>query len=408
MRIHRSCALVVVGLLACSSDAPPGASIVAQRTLPDSQLVGMQKVSLIGAGSGFTMAGYENGQVRWARLSLDGDLTQESGFSLPTPELGPYFAVTSKSAPADQLIVIALYQSGTASAGYDLRAIVQDLGAAQDVVSSSTVLATLATGTDKSKVGIAAGSARSGNRAFVAWGIQVPKIPVQYVLLGADATPSGAPASSFDDRTALDPPPWSCLAATNDASGLGFGIIGTDLVESAYTDYVTADMDDTGAMVGEMTYGFDARGGVTNCGLAGAPGPNGSYLMAFDDEPGIGAAFYYPPASATGDGTIMPYPILISANSFGDPSHTPHVAWVAPAGNDMLLGLDRSAGPYVVRYTFQGIPHGGALALRSVNGQTGPLAASVASDYTYVTYTDTTVTGVARYFVKIGAAAQLQ
>jgi hypothetical protein len=404
MRIHRLWALVAVGSLACGSDAPPGARIAAQRTLADSPLMRMQNVSLIAAGDGFTMAGFEGGQVRWARVSPSGDVTLETGFAMAAPAIGPYFAMTSKAAAADQLIALGLYPSTTVSGGYDLLAVVQDLGAGQDVIASPKVLASLPTGTDLTKVRLTAGSAKSGSRAFVAWGTQVQKIKVQYLLLGANATPTGDAGSSFGDRTDRDPPPWDCLMPSNNASGLGFGIIGTDLTDSKYTDYVTADMDDSGAMSGEMTYGFDSGGGVTNCGLFGAPGPNGTYLMAFDDEPGIGAAFYYPPAPGATNGTLMPYKVLISANTFGDPSHTPHVAWVSPAGNDILIGLARTAGPYVVRYTYQAVPHGSALLLPSALGKTGPVSASVGSDHTYVTYTDAASTGTVRYLVSVDPA----
>jgi hypothetical protein len=407
MRIHSLWALVAFGLLACSSDAPPDARIAKELTFADSPLVRMQNASLIAAGDGFTLAGYESGQVRWARVSRDGQLTQETGFVLPAPTLGPYFAVTKKTVPGDQLIAIALYPSSTVLNGYDLQAVVQDLGAV--TAASPIVLATLPTATDKNTVRMTAGAAKSGNLGFVAWGIQVQGIPVQYLLLGADATSAGS-GTAFGEWTSANTPAWDCLAPTNGASGLGFSITGPDSTFSGYTDWVTAEMDDAGAMSGEMIYGIPAQ--VADCRIVGAPTSTGGYTIAFEDKPGIGAAFYYPPAAGSDHGSITTHPIVISAASFGDPLNVPHVAWAAPAGDDITIGLARTSGPYVTRFTYQSVPHGSALMLRSVNGKTGPVSAWVGSDYVYVTYTDQVTgsggaTSVVRYFVKVDAPAKL-
>ena len=410
MRIHGLWASVAVGLLACSSDPPPDARIAMELTFPASpepSLVRMQNVLLIAAGDGFTMAGYENGQVRWARVSRDGELTQETGFVLPAPVLGPYFAVTKKTAAADQLIAIALYPSSTVPNGYDLQAVVQDLGALG--AAAPVVLDRLTTGTDRNKVRITAGAAKSGNLGFVAWGTQVQSIPVKYRLLGPDATSLGE-GEAFGDRTSTDPPAWDCLAPTNGASGLGFSIVGPDLVVSGDTDWVTAEMDEAGAMTGEMTYGFHT--GVTDCHIVGSPTPTGGYQIAFENTGGIGAVFYYPPPPGSDNGNVMEYPIVVSANTFGDPMNVSHVAWAAPAGDDITIGLARTSGPYLVRFTFQSIPHGSPLILRSANGNTGPVSSWVGPAYVYVTYTDRVAgpagsTTVLRYFVKVDAPAKL-
>jgi hypothetical protein len=409
MRIHSLWALAVFGWLGCSSDSPPGTRVAKELTFPDSPLVRMRNVSLLAAGDGFTMAGYENGQVRWARVSTDGALTQETGFALATPTLGPYFAVTKKSVAADQLITIGLYPSTTISTGYDLQAVVQDLGAANP--SAVIVLATLPAGTDSAKVRIAAGAAKSGNLGFVAWGIQVRGYAIKYWTLGADAAHSaGDPPTAFGDRTSADPPAWDCLAPTNGPTGLGFSIVDPDKQYTDLTDWITSEMDDTGVANGEMVLGFPSQ--VSGCHILGVTTPTGGYDLAFEDAPGIGAAFYYPPASGSTSGQVNAYPIVIPASSFSDPLQVPHVAWVAPAGNDITIGLARSSGPSVARFTFQAAPHGSWLTLRSANGKAGPVAAWTGTDYTYVTYTDEVYgTGgsasIVRYFTKVDASAQL-
>src|ERR1035437_961991 len=108
----------VLGLLACSSDAPPGASTAKDVNLTDSALARLSKVSLLRAGDSFTLAGYDNGLVRWGRLTLDGVLTEQAAFALPVTLVGPapVFAATKRTTPGDQLVAIALTTSTTAGA----------------------------------------------------------------------------------------------------------------------------------------------------------------------------------------------------------------------------------------------------------------------------------------------------
>jgi hypothetical protein len=89
----------------------------------------------------------------------------------------------------------------------------------------------------------------------------------------------------------------------------------------------------------------------------------------------------------------------------------PHPAWASPAGGgDISIGLARAAGPQVVRYTYNAIPHGSPLTLRSEKGQTGPVASWVGPDAVYVTYTDqakTSSPSVKRYFMRLESPATL-
>jgi hypothetical protein len=86
-------------------------------------------------------------------------------------------------------------------------------------------------------------------------------------------------------------------------------------------------------------------------------------------------------------------------------------AWTAAAGNDITIGLSRLGGPLVTRFTYDAIPHGARLALRTQSGKTGPVAAWVGPDYVYATYTDQVtaagVTSTVRYFNKIQSPDKL-
>jgi hypothetical protein len=404
----------VLGLLACSSDAPPGASTAKDVNLTDSALTRLSKVSLLRAGDAFTLAGYDKGQVRWGRLTVDGVLTEQAGFALPVTPVGPapVFAATKRTAPGDQLVAIALTASTTAGA-YDLVAVVQTLDAA--AAAAPVVLATLKAGTDPSTVQIAAGAATSGNLGFVAWGTRVAGADVQYLLLAADAVTSGAPAALFNAAPA-DMPSWDCLQTTNGRTGLGFSVINPDSSMPEVSDFQTAEIDEAG---GPTLMSYQLTVAVTNCRIVGAPGPTGGYVMAFNTAHAIDAAMYSPPfkspldsGASDGSGSVTTIDPLMANAIFGGPLDKPIPAWVSSPGGDISIGLQRNGAHQVVRFRYDGAPKGSALTLRSDHGQTGPLASWVGTDSVYVTYTDdvkgsggTTLTK--RYFMRIDSPATL-
>jgi hypothetical protein len=402
MRNTRLWVPVVLGLLACSSDQPPAAHVALDKTLPDSPLARMPNVSMLAAGGAFTLAGYQDGQVRWARLSRDGVLADETGFALKAPVLGPYFAATQKAAPADQVVAIVLRSSSTVPDGYDLVAIAQSLGASS--AAAPVLLDTLPSETDTTTVQIAAGAALSGNLGVVAWGTQGG--PLKFHLLGADAAPtSSAPRIIFSDN----PPPWDCLASTIGPTGMGFGVITPDPLHPKFTDWTTLDIDAAGG-VSPTTYGFPTE--LTTCGVVGSPTSTGGYDMAFRNVSGIGVAFYYPPPPDRDTGSVTTHPMAVPAARFGSPDRIPSQVWAAQAGTDITVGLATSSGVQVVRFTYQGAPHGSALALRSAGGRIGKVASWVDPDLTYVTYADLAAgdggsSNVRRYFAAVEAPEKL-
>jgi hypothetical protein len=388
-----------MGGLDGGSDPPPGAVVTKDVTLPDSPLTRMQNVSLMRAGDSFILAGFEGGRVRWGRLALDGTLTEEAGFALAQPVLGPVFGATMKTTAGDQLVAIVVTNSATTPGAYDLSAIVQTMGAS--TTAAPVVLVTLAIGTDPSLVQIAAGVATSGRVGFVAWGTRVPGISPAYLLLPADAVTVAAPSKLFDGFPA-DIPNWDCLATTNGTTGLGFSVVTPDTPGTS--DLVTSEVSETGGLA-VMTYQFIVV--VANCRVVSSPGPAGSYVMAMQTRNAIDFAMYYSPLDPTVPvgGTMTTNDPVLATGSLGDPLTMPHLAWVSPAGGgDISIGLARAAGPQILRYTYDTIPHGSPLTLRSEKGQTGPVASWVGPDAVYVTYADqanTTPPSVKRYFMRL-------
>ena len=402
--------LLAFVLVGCGSDPPPGATATIDKTLPDSPLSGLAKVSLIRAGDSFTLAGYDStsGKVRWGRLALDGTLSQEASFAMAQPVIGPVFAATKKTSPGDQLVALAMVNSSTLSGGYDLTATVQTIG---DVLPAAPiVLVTLPAVSDTTLLQLAAGAAASGNLGYVAWGVRMQGIPISYLMLPADAITAAAPSKMLDDSVPANVPAWDCLAPQSTPNGIVFSAV-TPNTAFGTSDFRTAEIDENG-VANFLTYQLTAT--VTSCHIVGSPTPTGSYFMAFqgteNGSSGIYFATYYPPAPPAVDGIVKTYSVLPSV-LFGAPLNMPRPAWVTSAGGDVVIGLERKAGPQVFRWTYNAIGHGSALTMRSVNGNTGPVSAWVGFDASYVTYTDQVssagTTAIKRYFMRVDSPASL-
>jgi hypothetical protein len=411
-------ALLSFVLPACSSDSPPGAAVAKDVTLTDSPLARLENVSLLRAGDGFVLAGYDAGFVHWARLSLDGEVVPPgvASFALAQPAVGPVFAATRKSSPGDQLVALALVRN--AGNGYDLVATVHTFGA--PAPAAPFVLSTedwFPPGTDPSLVSLIAGSAASGNVGYVAWGIRANHLPIFYLLLPADAQTTAKPATFLDANPRANVPPWDCLAPQSRPTGLSFGATVTPGAEGIGTDFQTVEIDESGNPA-TMTYPLMAS--VINCHIVGAPAAaDGSYFIALqgskDGTSAVDFATYYPRPAVDGGvsegGDVNTRHPALPAAQYGDPMSLPYPAWVTSAGRDVVIGLVRKSGPEVARFTYNNIPQGSTLRLRSVNGQAGPVAAWVGEDAVFITYSDLVKSGGAtlakRYFMRIVSPAIL-
>lgn len=404
-------ALAACLLLGCGSDAPPGASLGVDKTLPDSPLAQLQTTSLMRAGDGFVLAGYEAGYVRWGVLGLDGTVTYEAGFPLAKPVLGPVFAATMKATPGDQLVALAVVPSPTVAEGYDLAATVHTAGTATP--APARVLATLPAGTDPTTIQIAAGAAASGRLGWVAWGIRVAGIPVSYLTLPADAAASPTPSSFLGDPGLANAPAWDCLAGHQRPTGFSFGaVVPNGDASWPASNFETVEVDEAGTTT-LMRYQLIVT--VANCQIVGGPNPSGSYFMAMqgilNGTRAIDFATYYPPVDPKEPGTVhTQHPVMPDA-LFGDPLSMPKPAWVSRGGPDVVIGLSRRSGHQVVRFQFDAVRRGSTLNLRSASGNSGPIAAWVGDDATYVTYSDVVGSGSSavtrRYFMRIDSPATL-
>ena len=175
-----ACSVAVLTSLSwagCGSDQPLGAQVGQQVPLGDSPLALTRDAVLVRAGDGFVLAGLDGTMVRWGQLSSTGALSTESAFALPEQpattvggqSLGPLFAVSSKTAPGDQLVVaMAVLQAGSTD-HYEVHAWVHDLGSL--LPPTLQVLGTQAAAPTSGTVRLLAGSSPNGTRALVVWGV---------------------------------------------------------------------------------------------------------------------------------------------------------------------------------------------------------------------------------------------
>jgi hypothetical protein len=132
--------------------------------------------------------------------------------------------------------------------------------------------------------------------------------------------------------------------------------------------------------------------------------------MAFENSEGIGFATYTPSPDSAYDGNVTTKDMAMPVATLGGPLNIQPPAWVSSAGGgDVSIGISRTAGPEVFRFTYNAMPHGGTLTLHSEQGKTGSVASWVGSDAVYVTYADQVsgLPSVKRYFMRIESPATL-
>ena len=386
----------------CGSDAPLCAQVGQQIPLTASPLSLTRDTALVRAGDGFVLAGLDGSTVHWGQLSSSGEITGESAFDLPEQpattaggqSLGPLFAVTSKTVPGAQLVVVmAVLQAGTTD-NYEIHVGVHDLGSPVPPVMQ--ILDVQAAAPTSGPIRLVAGSSPSGTRALVLWGVEGQLAPIRYQMLGADGALVGNQGTIDDASDPNNIPQWSCPGTTqNNAANLAITLVeapgATGQNHPGQYAWRHFKIDDSGAITGIDEIDLDSLT-VSDCRILSTATSDG-YLVAWQDNTATGGTSFAvltgPPPDSGPDtpGNVTTNPLLASA-LYGGYSNMPKLAWIAPAGYEFTLGLTRSQGPEVVRFNDVADPRGRALYLPSVSGNTGPLSAWVGRDAAYVTYLD--------------------
>lgn len=395
-----ACSVAVLTSLSwagCGSDQPLGAQVGQQVSLGDSPLALTRDAVLVRAGDGFVLAGLDGTTVRWGQLSSTGALSTESAFALPEQpattvggqSLGPLFAVSSKTAPGDQLVVaMAVLQAGSTD-HYEVHAWVHDLGSL--LPPTLQVLGTQAAAPTSGTVRLLAGSSPNGTRALVVWGVEGQLAPIQYRMLGADGALVGAPGKIYDDANPNSLALWNSLDTTQNAPDLAITLVEPPKQKDEQYLWRRFQVNDDGSIGGEADIGLDVLE-VSDGRIVSTPTSDG-YLLAWQNNASNGGTFFAnltpPPPDAGSEplNNVSTHQVLASSLYGGYPS-MPKLAWIAPAGYEFTIGLARPRGLEVLRFDIFADPRGRALYLPSVSGNTGPVSAWVGSDAVYVTYLD--------------------
>jgi hypothetical protein len=383
----------------CGSDQPLCAQIGQQISLDGTSPLALTRDAvLVRAGDGFVLAGLDGSTVRWGQLSSSGQLSGESAFDLPEQPattaggqaLGPLFAVTQKIAPGDQLVlVMGVLQAGTTDR-YEMHAWFHDLGSSAPPVMQT--LGVQPAAANSGSVRLVAGSSPSGTRALVLWGVEGQLAPIHYQMLGADGVLVGNPGTIEDDPDPNNIPQWSCLGTTqNNDLNLAVTMVEAPNQRRSQFAWRRLKINDDGSIAANDEIDLDSL--AVSDGRITSTATSDGYLVAWQDNAANGgtsfAALTEPPPDAGPEATasVVTHPVLASA-LYGGYASMPKMAWVAPAGFDVSIGLARSQGPEVVRFNTFADPVGRALFLPSVSGNTGPVSSWVGSDAVYVTYLD--------------------
>jgi hypothetical protein len=380
-----TCAVLLglgLGLAGCGDDPPVGTSVGSEMALAASPLTLAREVTFARVGDGFVLATADGAEMRWAKLSSKGELSPPSSFTLPVlpatmpdgNKLGPYLAVTGKAAAADQLVAVIGVAKAGATDEYEILAFTGTAGATAAAVQ--TTLGTLVSGQTSGTVRILAGSSPTGMRALVAWGVEGQQAPVSYVVVGGDGAPQGAGGKLYPSA-----PAWRCLRMSDGLKSIG--VVGLEPTpgDTGHPTWRIVEIDDEGKRAGE--YAVILTSDVEDCRIISAPAREG-YNVAWQNQSGTFFAQYF----ALKQNQQVNSRIVLAAADFGGYVRMPRVAWVASAGADITIGLERNQGPEVVRFDAFANPRGRSLHLPSKHGQTGPVAAWVGPDATYVTYLD--------------------
>jgi hypothetical protein len=370
--------------LSCGTDKPAQCVYRDAKPLTENAATKMVGAKLISVGKAFVIAGLDGMTASWASLSSTGVVGTASTLTLTeTPILPPELAVTSRTTPGDQLVVI--YAIMNAEMRIELRAVTQVAGEAAAAPISVKVLDK---GLALEDLRIAVGSSRTGQRATVAWGLAgQPGTKIETLLLGANGALAGSPIvfDPTDSWKCLQFVPsrtdWALTWVKQGATGNPWLLLneGQDSMASQYSSKVglsTAEV--TCPVVSNTTRG---------------------YLIAWQTVNGTWVSQYDIVNANSVNGNFV-----VAAVNFGDVNQQPPIAGVTAMGFDNAVTFGVKSGAQVWLSNLQGVRVGDALKLPAPKGTIGPVSTISDVDAFYVTYRETPPTAPLdgpRWFMKV-------
>jgi hypothetical protein len=399
-RTLSAAALVLLAGLGCGDDPAPGCQITAQLPLGASALAATPQTRMDRIEPGFVLIGFDEArsELRFASLTEAGVLAAATTLPVPAHVAGPWYAVTAKTAPGDQLLAVYGVADATTPGAIALWLTSVQAGAApapaHPLLDADGAPVTLPAAPSTAPTGpqIAMGSSPSGQRAVLTWST-APAAAPRFLLFG----PDGAPIKPTHD---LEPSAraFTCLAITPSRQQFGISrVVPAGPEANDRPAWVQAEIDDDGRIWEVLNYQvFTKQMGCPTI----SPRAKG-YTFAWQNRNGT----YFADVENGPTGLFYTSNIAKGAVRFGGPDKQPPIACVASAGQDFSLTYDAGA-PFVERFSRFGIQQGGSLGLPSSH-KTGPVSAWSRDVTTYLTYLDQAGASAVRRLLRVecGTAA---
>lgn len=377
------------GAVGCSSDKPVKCVYREPKALTENVATMMAGASLLPAGKDFVLAGIAGMTVNWAPLTAAGVVGAPSTLTLTeTPVIAPRLAITARTTPGDQLVVVYGILKGEAE--IELRAVTQVAG---EAAAAPVSIKTLPKGLAVADVRTAVGSSKTGQRALVAWGLaDQPGTKIETLGLGANAALVGTPVS------VEAPEVWQCLQFVPSRTDWSLSWVRYKPSTTPKPWFVVEerrDNDDASAR-----YNVSLSTEEVSCPTV-SPTERG-YLIGWQTKQGTWVTDYDITSSAVSGNFVA------GAIRFGSPDEQPPIAGVAAMGFDMAVTFGVKQGPQVWLFNAFGEHVGDELKLPSNKGAVGPVSTSPLLNAFYATYREGSTVAAPegpRWFMKVECPA---
>lgn len=370
----------------CGSDKPPKCVYRDAKALTENAATKMLDAKLISVGTGFVVAGIDGMTANWAPLTAGGVVGTASTLTLTeTPVIPPQLAVTSRTTPGDQLVVV--YGIMNAQMQLELRAVTQFAGEAAAAPISVKVLPA---GLALADLRVAVGSSRTGQRALVAWGLaEQPGTKIETLLLGANGALAGAPISSDA------PDSWKCLQFVPSRSDWGLSWV--RLLGTGNPWLAIEEGRDNGFISAHFNASFST---AVEVGCPSIVTSDRGYQFAWQTVKGTWVSDYN---ILAGGGSVNPN-FVAGAIRFGDQANQPPIAGLTSMGLDTAVTFGVKSGAQVWLFNAFGALIGDPLKLPASKGNVGPVSTHSTTSAFFATYREGTVAAPdegPRWFMKV-------
>ncbi len=402
--------------LGCKNDPAVGCASDGVFDVKDSPLAAMENVKLIRTGATFGLVGLDKDTIRWGQIGeTGGAIEKETTMTVPARVVGPFFALTGKAAPGDQLLVVIGVKRPPKAAGtgefIEVQTITQDAGGEPSAPKRLLDLPALPDA--ETKLRLVMGTSVNGKRAALAWGFDGQPVPPMMLIMRPDGEALGDAAMPTSVKQIG--PTWNCLAFVPSRTEFSLSAVVPPATEANKPEWHLLDFADDGRL--DWALAVSPETDTMDCPVVtpNLPRPKvKGYSIAWQTPVGTYFADFKTEPDADGGDRQSTYSRIVKAAvRFGGPSKQPPLACLAPIGTDYALTYASPNSPQVDRFDYRGTPKGGTFFL-PLQGESGPLSAWPMQGGFFVTYVDkpqaggfSTDVSRKRVLIKVGCGSNL-